>query len=101
MNHAIWESHFLNSKFPDNKAFESDYFYKRTYTDSYSSETTINTWNEGVSLVETYFVAEPDKYTIDNSFKEGYSTFIHPNANTAAGTYSKKVIILQLYVYLF
>lgn len=74
-------------QFPDNKAFESDYFYKRTYSDSYTDSTSINTWNEGVSLVETNFVAESDTYKIDNLFKEGYNTFIHPNENTAAGTY--------------
>ena len=75
-------------QFPDNKAFESDYFYKRTYSESYTSDImSYKTWDEGVSLVATNFVAESESYTIDNLFNEGYDNFIHPNRDTAAGTY--------------
>lgn len=75
-------------EFPDNKAFETNYFYTRTYGYSYTSDPILSTtWDEDVTLISTNFVAESDQYAIDNLFTGNFSTFIHPNANTARGTY--------------
>lgn len=76
-------------EFPDNKAYETDYFYTRTYGYSYVSDkpTIVTTWDSGVSLLSTNFIAENENFVIDNLFKEGFDNFIHPNPYTAKGTY--------------
>ncbi len=63
---------------PD-KNFTSDYFYKRGYNLNYTGDTLkYSTWDDGVSLADTNFVHESDLYKIENLFKEGTDTFIHP-----------------------
>lgn len=74
-------------EFPDNKAYETDYFYTRKYGYSYTINQYYTTWDKGVSLLDTNFVADGEKYVIDNLFKEGFDNYIHTKAKTAEGTY--------------
>ena len=80
--------------FPDNRAFESDYFYTRSYNLTYTaSPVNYSTWDEGVSIVSCNKQSWDNTTKIDNLLVTGQETFFHSAKNASA---SKGAMVLEL-----
>ncbi|MDE6075205.1 MAG: hypothetical protein K2G26_02075, partial [Clostridia bacterium] len=73
--------------FPNNSAFESDYFYVRNYNYNYVGKTvSYSTWDEGVKIVSNNKEPWDNTTAIDNILKDGQNTFFHSKKGADAST---------------